>query len=73
MAEKVWFSGTFSNNPLTIAVADAVAQRLLEAGEGLQVGLNERAARRANGRSPPPQNHGQSRLRSMRNVATNGK
>lgn len=44
LAEKVWFSGTFSQNPLTLAVADAVAKRLLQAGLDLQSGLNARMA-----------------------------
>lgn len=43
-AEKVWFAGTFSKNPMTMAAAVAVTERLMEAGNGLQEGLNARTA-----------------------------
>lgn len=43
-ADKVWFAGTFTKNPLTMAAAQAVTQRLLAAGIGLQERLNTRAA-----------------------------
>ena len=43
-AEKVWFAGTFSKNPMTMAAAAAVTERLMKAGNGLQEGLNARTA-----------------------------
>jgi glutamate-1-semialdehyde aminotransferase len=43
-ADKVWFAGTFTKNPMTMAAAQAVTQRLQAAGCGLQEGLNARAA-----------------------------
>lgn len=48
-ADKVWFAGTFTKNPLTMAAADAVTQRLQEGGRSLQDGLNERCARLVEG------------------------
>lgn len=46
-ADKVWFAGTFTKNPLTMAAAHAVTHRLREAGNGLQEGLNEKTAKLA--------------------------
>lgn len=44
--DKIWFAGTFTKNPLTMAAAQAVTTRLREAGPSLQEGLNERTAQR---------------------------
>src|SRR5690606_31722809 len=44
-AHKIWFAGTFTKNPLTIAAADAVTTALLEQGPQLQERLNARTAR----------------------------
>lgn len=43
-AEKVWFAGTFTKNPMTMAAAAAVTARLLAEGNGLQEGLNAKTA-----------------------------
>lgn len=43
-ADKVWFAGTFTKNPLTTVAAHAVAERLQSAGPALQDGLNARTA-----------------------------
>ncbi len=43
-ADKVWFAGTFTKNPLTMAAAHAVTERLRRAGPALQEDLNARAA-----------------------------
>jgi glutamate-1-semialdehyde aminotransferase len=44
-ADKVWFAGTFTKNPLTMAAAAAITTRLAAAGTELQAGLGERTAR----------------------------
>jgi len=41
-AEKIWFAGTFTKNPLTMAAADAVTRHLAEQGPELQARLNAR-------------------------------
>ena len=41
--DKIWFSGTFTKNPLTMASAQAVVERLAQAGPALQERLNQRA------------------------------
>jgi glutamate-1-semialdehyde aminotransferase len=41
--DKIWFSGTFTKNPLTMASAQAVVERLSQAGPALQERLNQRA------------------------------
>jgi iturin family lipopeptide synthetase A len=41
--DKIWFSGTFTKNPLTMASAQAVVERLAQAGPALQQRLNQRA------------------------------
>ncbi|AUX33972.1 MULTISPECIES: aspartate aminotransferase family protein [Sorangium] len=43
--DKVWFAGTFTKNPMTMAAAHAVVRRLDAEGNGLQEGLNQRTAR----------------------------
>jgi glutamate-1-semialdehyde aminotransferase len=42
--DKVWFAGTFTKNPLTMAAAAAVTTRLEAAGNDLQAGLTARVA-----------------------------
>lgn len=42
--DKVWFAGTFTKNPMTMAASHAVLTRLQEEGSGLQEGLNARTA-----------------------------
>ena len=42
--DKIWFSGTFTKNPLTMAGAQAVVERLAQDGPALQERLNQRAA-----------------------------
>ena len=41
--DQIWFSGTFNKNPLTMACAQAVAERFLREGPALQERLNKRA------------------------------
>lgn len=41
--DKIWFSGTFTKNPLTMASAQAVVERLSREGRALQERLNQRA------------------------------
>ena len=41
--DKIWFSGTFTKNPLTMASAQAVVERLSQEGPALQERLNQRA------------------------------
>jgi glutamate-1-semialdehyde aminotransferase len=41
--DQIWFSGTFSKNPLTMACAQAVAERFSQEGPALQERLNKRA------------------------------
>ena len=41
--DKIWFSGTFTKNPLTMASAQAVVERLSREGPALQERLNQRA------------------------------
>jgi glutamate-1-semialdehyde aminotransferase len=41
--DQIWFSGTFSKNPLTMACAQAVAERFSQDGPALQERLNQRA------------------------------
>lgn len=43
-ADKVWFMGTFTKNPLTMAAAAAITEHLLAAGPGLQRELAARTA-----------------------------
>lgn len=50
-ADKIWFAGTFTKNPLTLAAADAVTTHLQAAGNQLQEGLNRRAERLVTGLS----------------------
>lgn len=40
--DKIWFAGTFTKNPLTMAPADAVTRQLVEQGPALQARLNAR-------------------------------
>lgn len=42
--DKVWFAGTFTKNPLTMAAAAAVTDELLARGPSLQLDLNSRTA-----------------------------
>jgi glutamate-1-semialdehyde aminotransferase len=42
--DKIWFAGTFTKNPLTMAAAQAVTTRLAEAGNDLQSTLNAKTA-----------------------------
>jgi glutamate-1-semialdehyde aminotransferase len=42
--DKVWFAGTFTKNPLTMAAAAAITTELLQRGPGLQETLNARTA-----------------------------
>jgi glutamate-1-semialdehyde aminotransferase len=46
-ARKVWFAGTFTKNPMTMAAAHAVATRLEHEGNGLQEALNAKTAQLA--------------------------
>jgi glutamate-1-semialdehyde aminotransferase len=41
--DKIWYSGTFTKNPLTMTAARAVVERLWQAGPALQERLNQRA------------------------------
>jgi glutamate-1-semialdehyde aminotransferase len=41
--EKIWYSGTFTKNPLTVACAEAVVERFAQDGPALQDRLNQRA------------------------------
>ena len=41
--EKIWYSGTFTKNPMTVACAQAVVERLSQEGPALQDRLNNRA------------------------------
>jgi glutamate-1-semialdehyde aminotransferase len=41
--DQIWFSGTFSKNPLTMACAQAVTERFSQEGPALQERLNKRA------------------------------
>jgi glutamate-1-semialdehyde aminotransferase len=41
--DKIWFSGTFTKNPLTMAGAQAVVERFAQEGPALQERLNQRA------------------------------
>jgi glutamate-1-semialdehyde aminotransferase len=41
--EKIWYSGTFTKNPMTVACAQAVVERLSQEGPALQDRLNKRA------------------------------
>jgi len=41
--EKIWYSGTFTKNPMTVACAQAVVARLSQEGPALQERLNQRA------------------------------
>ena len=41
--DKIWYSGTFTKNPLTMAGAQAVVERLSQDGPALQERLNQRA------------------------------
>jgi len=41
--EKIWYSGTFTKNPLTVACAQAVVERFSQEGPALQQRLNQRA------------------------------
>jgi glutamate-1-semialdehyde aminotransferase len=41
--EKIWYSGTFTKNPLTVACAEAVVERFSQEGPALQQRLNQRA------------------------------
>ena len=41
--DKIWFSGTFTKNPLTMAGAQAVVERFSQDGPALQERLNQRA------------------------------
>jgi glutamate-1-semialdehyde aminotransferase len=41
--DKIWYSGTFTKNPMTIACTQAVVERLSQEGPGLQERLNKRA------------------------------
>jgi glutamate-1-semialdehyde aminotransferase len=41
--DQIWFSGTFSKNPLTMACAQAVVERFSQVGPALQERLNQRA------------------------------
>jgi glutamate-1-semialdehyde aminotransferase len=41
--EKIWYSGTFTKNPLTVACAEAVVERFWQEGPALQERLNKRA------------------------------
>jgi glutamate-1-semialdehyde aminotransferase len=41
--DQIWFSGTFSKNPLTIACAQAITERFSQEGPALQERLNKRA------------------------------
>jgi glutamate-1-semialdehyde aminotransferase len=41
--EKIWYSGTFTKNPMTIACAQAVVERFSQDGPALQERLNQRA------------------------------
>ncbi len=41
--EKIWYSGTFTKNPMTVACAQAVVERLWQEGPALQERLNQRA------------------------------
>ncbi|HNN92259.1 aminotransferase class III-fold pyridoxal phosphate-dependent enzyme [Haliangium sp. UPWRP_2] len=43
-SDKVWFAGTFTKNPLTMAAAAAVTTELLDRGPTLQASLNARTA-----------------------------
>lgn len=43
-ADKIWFAGTFNKNPLTMAAASAVTERLQAAGPALQADLAARTA-----------------------------
>jgi glutamate-1-semialdehyde aminotransferase len=45
--DKVWFAGTFTKNPMTMAAAHAVAARLQQEGPGLQEDLNDRTTKLA--------------------------
>jgi len=42
--EKIWYSGTFTKNPLTVACAEVVVDRFVQEGPALQERLNQRAA-----------------------------
>jgi len=42
--EKIWYSGTFTKNPMTVACAQAVVERFSQEGPALQERLNQRAA-----------------------------
>jgi glutamate-1-semialdehyde aminotransferase len=41
--EKIWYSGTFTKNPMTVACAQAVVERFSQEGPALQERLNQRA------------------------------
>jgi glutamate-1-semialdehyde aminotransferase len=41
--EKIWYSGTFTKNPMTVACAQAVVERFSQDGPALQERLNQRA------------------------------
>jgi glutamate-1-semialdehyde aminotransferase len=41
--DKIWYSGTFTKNPMTIACTQAVVERLSQEGPALQERLNQRA------------------------------
>jgi len=41
--DKIWYSGTFTKNPMTIACTQAVVDRLAHDGPALQERLNQRA------------------------------
>jgi iturin family lipopeptide synthetase A len=41
--DKIWYSGTFTKNPMTIACTQAVVERLWQEGPALQERLNKRA------------------------------
>ncbi|HMG55260.1 MAG TPA: aminotransferase class III-fold pyridoxal phosphate-dependent enzyme [Kofleriaceae bacterium] len=41
--DKIWYSGTFAKNPLTMACAEAVVERFWRDGPALQERLNQRA------------------------------
>lgn len=41
--DKVWFAGTFNKNPMTMATTEAVVDRFMEEGPGLQHSLNAKA------------------------------
>jgi len=41
--DKIWYSGTFTKNPMTIACTQSVVERLAQDGPALQERLNKRA------------------------------